>query len=191
MTGPHDDIVPRRPGPRRGLAGGRPAWLPIAGGLALVAALAAVAAVALASGGDSTPGAAGDPAPSTAAPTAAPSPTTGSRPTTVAGPTTAPVSPTGAGATAAPPVPTVPPVTPAPPPTGPGAPPGTVSSAERDAAIGELVAQGLTGSEATCVVDRTIAQFGDPKVLSDPGVDPQVASRLFEITQDCLFGPGA
>ena len=62
------------------------------------------------------------------------------------------------------------------------------SSFDRQEAIDDLVEEGMTTADATCIVDEMVAEFGESKLNSNDEPTAEEEAQLFDIMSDCLFG---
>ena len=59
---------------------------------------------------------------------------------------------------------------------------------DREEAINDLVDEGVERSQAECVIDGSIEEFGESKLGSNDEPTAEEEEKIFDIMTDCLFG---
>ncbi len=64
------------------------------------------------------------------------------------------------------------------------------SSLDREGSIDELVESGLSRPVAECVIDTSVDEFGEDRVISDDDPTPEEEARIGEILFECMDSAG-
>ena len=65
---------------------------------------------------------------------------------------------------------------------------GCGTKLDREGSIEELMESGLTRPQAECIIDSSVEEFGEEKVISDDDPTPEEEAILTEIAFECIGG---
>ena len=65
-----------------------------------------------------------------------------------------------------------------------------VDAVDNEAVIDELVESGLSRPVAECVIDTSVDEFGEDRVISDATPTAEEEARIGEILVDCMASAG-